>query len=606
LQQATLDADLGWEKSLIMITGGTIDLLVRHSEIVTTGERFPKLMQRIFEIFNGLLGLESRPVASAVYAGICNLLPVLGSRKDLHDCSASAALELWQAHHPADIATTPTVAASTASEPVRPTEDNQKALTIHAEVLLKLHELFPYQVMSLLDASATMESMRKTIFDCVHAQYTSDVNKPSSEQERLIAMLPILYEKMSTQKNEFVQFLLGFVRAALLDAKPRVENERARPMNQRGRQQPSFVAFSSKCIDILEAVIGKLTVSDSSVVDALCTFSEVIKSKYTSTPQGINPVLWRNATTKAISIIEAWMPASAATTPTASLGKLHPFLAAVVNVAMSILGSGGLQDLEMRPSDAQILSDEEFDMESFKRLHKIASPNMATWYGSSQKMRETCRSYMVLLLHTSFISTPYCGDLPPDLQKAPLDKLLDIRAGTVCPPVSPTRLKIPYVALNTLFDLVSQPKKTTDQRYSLAFAAAPYLLLRCAWAFKTFIADQPLRSLSPLPTALCDDLLQVITMCLQTETFDDAFSRESLFGGRGSGSKDDATLGAGGKRHLRLLYPLVLKFLAVWRRVPRLNGGGDWMEKNEARGIERGLDEWLSVVGRDWELDVEE
>jgi hypothetical protein len=65
-------------------------------------------------------------------------------------------------------------------------------------------------------------------------------------------------------------------------------------------------------------------------------------------------------------------------------------------------------------------------------------------------------------------------------------------------------------------------------------------------------------------------------------------------------------LGTGGGRHLQLLYPLVLKFLAVWRRVPRLRGGGDWMEEDEARGIERGLDEWLRVVGRHWELDDEE
>jgi hypothetical protein len=98
----------------------------------------------------------------------------------------------------------------------------------------------------------------------------------------------------------------------------------------------------------------------------------------------------------------------------------------------------------------------------------------------------------------------------------------------------------------------------------------------------------------------------IITMCLQTRTFDDAFTRESLFEGVSSGSKDDASLSTGGERHLQLLYPLVLKFLAVWRRVPRLNGGGDWMEKDEARRIERGLDEWLSVVGRGWELDVAE
>jgi hypothetical protein len=603
LQQATLDASLGWETSLIMMTEGTIDLLVRHSETVTLEERFPKLMQHIFEIFNGLLRLESHLVASVVYTGTCNLLAVLSSRKDLHDRSASAALELWQARHPADIAITSTAIVSTVSKPVRPTkEDNQKALTQHADVFLKLRELFPQQLMSLLDTSAVMGSMRKTIFNCVHPQYTSDVNKPSSEQERVIAMLPVLHEKMSTKQDEFVQFLLGFGRAALLSAKPTVEDEPARPMNQRGPQSPTFVAFSSKCIDILEAVVSKETFSDSSVVDTLYTFSEIIKSKYTSTPQGTDPVLWRNATTKAISMVEVVIPTNS-TTISAHSDKLHSFLGAVVNVAMSILGSGGLQDLEMLVADAQILSDEEFDMESFQCLHKIISPNMAIWYGSSQKLRETCRRYMLLLLQTSFICAPFYGDLPQGLQKSPLDKLLNIRAGTVCPPVSPTRLKIPYVALNTLFDLVTQPKNTANPCHSLAYAAAPYLLLRCAWALKTFIADQPLRSLSPLPTVLCHDLYVIITMCLQTRTFDDAFTRESLFEGVSSGSKDDGSLRTGGERHLQLLYPLVLKFLAVWRRVPRLNGGGDWMEKDEARRIERGLDEWLSVVGRGWELD---
>jgi hypothetical protein len=27
------------------------------------------------------------------------------------------------------------------------------------------------------------------------------------------------------------------------------------------------------------------------------------------------------------------------------------------------------------------------------------------------------------------------------------------------------------------------------------------------------------------------------------------------------------------------------------------------MEENEARGIERELDEWLGVIGKDWELE---
>jgi hypothetical protein len=602
LQKATVEAEYSWGKSLILMMEATIDLLVRHVDIITRGKRFPKLSQHIFELFNAMLALESLPVASVVYKATSSLLTVLYSRKDLRDHSASAALQLWQTRHPADITTGATSAVSADSKPVRPTETtNQETLTLHAEVFLKLHELFPEQTMHLLDISVTMESLRKTIFGCTHPQYTSDINKPSPEQERVLAMLPVLYEKMSTKQDDFVWFLLGFARAALLDAKPGVETEQARPTKPKGWQRPSFVAFSSKCVDMLESVLHRSMDSDPSVVDALHTLSELIESKYTSTPQGTDPVLWRNATTKAISMIEVLMPASATAALAASSRDLHPFLAAALDVATSILGPGGLKDLATPPDDAQILADEAFDVESFTRLHKAINANMAIWYGSSQKFREISRSYTILLLRTSFICVPFYGDLPPDLLKAPLHKYPHNRPGTVRPPTFPTRLKIPYLALDTLFDLVARPDSAFTQRYRLAYAAAPYLLLRCAWAFKTFIADQPLRSLSPLPKLLRLDLYRIITKCLETKTVDGAFSRGNLF--NGMSSDDGASLGTDGQRHLRLLYPLVLKFLAVWRRVPRLRGGGDWMEENEARGIERELDEWLGVIGKDWELE---
>jgi hypothetical protein len=604
LVQATVEAESGRGKSLIMMMEAIIDLLVRYSETITTGEKFPKLSRHIFEIFNAMLSLESLPLASVVYRGASSLLIVLDTCNDLRDYSASAALELWQARHPADITKVAASVVSADSKPVRSAETtNQETLTQHAEVFLKLHKLFPKQTMLLLDTSATMASMHKTIFDCTHPQYTSDVNKPSSEQQSVLAMLAILYEKMSTKQDDFVRFLLGFVCAALLDAKPEIENGQACPTKPKGQQAPSFVAFSSRCVDMLEVVLSKSTASDSSVVETLYALSKVIKSKYTSTPQGTDPVLWRNATTKAISVIEVVMPASSTATSTASSGDLHPFLTAVVNVATSILGPGGLKYLAKLPDHAKILADEAFDMESFTRLHKVINGNMAFWYGTSQKFKEVCKSYSILLLQTSLICAPFYGDLPADLLKAPLHKLSNIRPGTVCPPIFPTRIKIPCLALDTLFDLVVQPDGTSTQRHSLAYAAAPYLLLRCAWALKTFIADQPLRSLSPLPNLLRLDLYTIITTCLQTKTFDDAFTRGNLLGD--DSGNDGASLGTGGGRHLRLLYPLVLKFLAVWRRVPRLRGGGDWMEDDEARGIERGLDEWLSVVGRDWKLGDE-
>jgi hypothetical protein len=337
----------------------------------------------------------------------------------------------------------------------------------------------------------------------------------------------------------------------------------------------------------------------------LDTLSEVVQSKYTSTPQGTDAVLWRNATRKVISVIEVLMPDAPARNTEEHSKDPHLILAAVVNAATSILGSGGLKDLAALPENTQILADEAFDVESFMRLQKAINPKLARWDNSSPKAREICRSYMVLLLRTSFICAPFYGDLPADLVESPLKSFSQIRPGTVCPPVFPPRLKIPYIALDTLFNLASNPSPSQPTGTpSLAATAAPYLILRCAWSLKTFIADQPLRSLSPLPKPLRLDLYTIVTKCLQTKTLDSAFTRSILFDV--PNRQEGASLGEGGARHLRLLYPLVLKFLAVWRRVPKLRGGGDWMEEEEAKGIERGLEEWLGVIGKDWELDDHE
>jgi len=606
LQQATLNEESGWEKSLIMMTEALIDLSTRHSALITAGDKFPKLSQHIFEAFNAMLALGSLPVASVVYTSASSFLTVLDSCNAIRDHSAFAGLELWQARHPADGMIMANSSKSGGANADRTLEiSNQESFTRHAEFFLKLHELFPEQTMRQLDTSATLESMRKTIFACIHPPYTSDINKLASEQERVLAMLPILYEKMTTNQDEFVRFLLDFSRAALLDVKGEADGEEALLTKPKGRQRPTFVAFSCKCIDMLESILKKSATTNASVVEVLDTLSEVIQSKYTSTPQGTDPVLWRNATRKVISVIEVLMPDAPARNTEEHSKDPHLILTAVVNAATSILGSGGLKDLAALPENTQILADEAFDVESFMRLQKAINPKLARWDSSSPKAREICRSYMVLLLRTSFICAPFYGDLPPDLVESPLKSFSQIRPGTVCPPVFPPRLKIPYIALDTLFNLASNlsPSQLTGTP-SLAATAAPYLILRCAWSLKTFIADQPLRSLSPLPKPLRLDLYTVITKCLQTKTLDSAFTRSILFDV--PNRQEGASLGEGGARHLRLLYPLVLKFLAVWRRVPKLRGGGDWMEEEEAKGIERGLEEWLAVIGKDWELDDHE
>jgi hypothetical protein len=46
--------------------------------------------------------------------------------------------------------------------------------------------------------------------------------------------------------------------------------------------------------------------------------------------------------------------------------------------------------------------------------------------------------------------------------------------------------------------------------------------------------------------------------------------------------------------------PLVLRVQRLWVVLPKLKGGGGWLEGEVAMGIERGLEEWVDEVGRGW------
>ncbi|KAI9692664.1 MAG: hypothetical protein M1820_009498, partial [Bogoriella megaspora] len=236
-------------------------------------------------------------------------------------------------------------------------------------------------------------------------------------------------------------------------------------------------------------------------------------------------------------------------------------------------------------------------------------------------------SYTQILFRHSLIHSPEPEDLPRPSTN-PLSNLSHIRFGRTSDPAPSPRRKLSYLCLNFLLQLVrkplSPPSDTSAVRTAgassptkgenipalttedpppisvpLARSASPYLLLRAALPLKSYIADQPLRGRMPQPESQRQELLFVLRELRTLETVDKAISHSPNSevdeddneddGDDGDGDGDgDGEEGKGSKKHLLVLYPLVVQALGVAGRVP---GGADAEVLGELRAF-------LEEVGR--------
>lgn len=186
--------------------------------------------------------------------------------------------------------------------------------------------------------------------------------------------------------------------------------------------------------------------------------------------------------------------------------------------------------------------DEVYDIESLTQLRAL----MTTSLGSAQLPDTLRRAYTRNLFITSLVHTPLPGELP-DISSAPLEDLYRIRLGQTAHLDLMPRVKMTYVCLSELFDLI-RVHDSSPERIKLAQAAAPYLILRAALPLKTYIADHPLRGRMPAPESQKNELLFVLkelgTLKSEPQAIPDAPGVTSKY-----------------RKHLHRLYPLLVKAL---------------------------------------------
>ena len=463
-------------------------------------------------------------------------------------------------------------------------------------------------------ADRVMRSIRCALLTVKHPSYTNDIRKRTNEQDAAFQALEVLRQMLKFSVERYIAFLLELIRTMLL----RPAGEAAELIQQPSRsgklQQPTYIAMASSCLGLLCQTIrdkaNPLTAwTPTQLQNSFQVLSFLINTKYTSIPTNPDAPLWRSATTTAVIILEATSsfnpPLQTALTPeqTADLN------ASITACLTSIIGRGGLESYSPPPSPEIIAHDETFDIAHLQRFHATALPLLSLTAAISEQRRQ----YVLVLFHASLVAKPWFFDFPlnfpHDISTSPLKDLMTLRKGSVHPPQFPRRSRIPYAALDALFDIIDPTKEAFEK--AMAGEAAAYLLLRIAHSMKVFLADQPLRGLTPLPMQYQEELRWMLERCLATRVDDECFEIALRRGNNGRLGAENgkpgrsAGLGVGdGKSHLRILFRLVLKMQKGWRSMMRLPDGKGWQDDVVGEEIERALEAWVESIGEEWGLTL--
>ncbi|ERF75136.1 hypothetical protein EPUS_06176 [Endocarpon pusillum Z07020] len=599
-----------WYASTVAVLEGSINLVCHFSSTIIADEHFHLFWEQFFDLLGSILTNPSLAVSLAVFRGVASLFLSLGKADYRNVLTAEAALKLWINHHPANVVDHFQIeSVSTKSH-----DSNEEAFTAHAEALVRISEALPSVQLGQIAAEDIMKALRKTVLQCVHLPYGSDVQKTAPEQESVISILQLLSRTETSKSTEYFKILFDFIKVACedeteLEMDPSFDWPTKQGPTLLNAQSLSLVAFASKCIDILENNVIRAIQEESllntsqTVCSAIIALSNTVKSKYTAKGQRGDPLIWRKATVSGLTIVEAVGLRSYKIMDKEELLALKEIYGSAVELANGILAAGGLVNLERPPEDSVILADEEHDIAAFRRLSLSLIPALTRLkelqVAAPQRMpSDIHRRFVISLFHASMVATPQFADLPSDLFSSPLSSFLRIRPGTIKELAYHARSKIPYLALDTMFKLIAALDDDTMQDAAsvaghLEFAkiVAPYVLLRAAHTFKSFVADQPLRGPMPMPSKLRAEMLHVLRLCLELRSEDGAF-----LGKPGS----HTCLGRDGRRHLRVLYPLIVQMWKVWRRVPRY--GFPWIADSDGVEIEKCLQRWVEICGEHWEL----
>lgn len=549
-----------WNGTAVVVLDGISTLLANYIDVLTSHSAFDQLWRELLGHLAALLDFHVLSINTATFKSLRHVLSQTGEgdKPSLSPKTVEFAWDLWSRGIPTSKVTS------------KKDDDNQECLIAYVSALQEVYRLVQPNL-TVDRVERILELLGQTIQEATAGGYVTDVENVTRLQSQVLSAVEMIRMDIKGVPSVMITNISRFAIFAY-DV-----DHSTKPSPRK-----TFVALSKASVKLLQKFIlehgkDKDIFASSAFTSALNAINAPISLKYEFPVVTKSDQPWRVATTSALTILDFTLPKlNEFDLPKDNLQSIW---AVVVKISNGILSA----DCDAAPSNTNIASDEEFDIQSFKSLRDLIIPAL----GQAKIAEKTRKIFAENLFRTSIIHEPTSTDheIINGGNEAGLSALYEPRSGRTLSVPAARRTKIAYVAFEELFSLVSlgdttveKTKSTTKSaagsesnatlRNKLAATVAPLVILRCALTLRAYVADQPLRGKMPQPLSQKKELVWTLERLVDLKSINEAIPDLQ-------GAKSES------RKHLLRLYPLLVRGLAV---------GGD--EK-----VQRLLRNGLEVIG---------
>ncbi|RNJ53122.1 hypothetical protein D7B24_002345 [Verticillium nonalfalfae] len=542
-----------WHGTSVLVLNGISELLASYLNVLSKHPSFNNLWQELLAHFTTLLDFKILDVSTATFKALGQ---ILAQGQPHHKSSFSkgtvdTAWQLWSRGIP--------VAAGDDGTK----NDNQNCLTAYVGAF--------HDVYRLVSADLTVERVRQmlTLFRealqrATVGAYVNDVEYTTPLQNQVLEAIKTIRTDLEGVPSAMISQVAEFVRLPF-----------NRDPAREGASKRTYVAMSKGSMAVLQRLVlihaGDADVYASGAFSAaLSALSKAIILKYRFPIVTKSTQPWRLATDSTLAVLEGTLPhLHTLDVPRETIPDIWRL---IVDAADGIISA----DSDAAPDKTDILDDEAFDIESFRKLRELIIPSL----GAEVIPDKTRKAYAESLFRTSMIHTPPPGDSGLGADGAGLSAMYKPRKGRTSDPAAKARSKMGYVCLEELFSLVAThdedtpgpsitiqpptprwpppaltlpppaPEPISSLHVRTARATAPFLILRAALPLRAFIADQPLRGRMPQPLSQRRELLRLLEALVALQSQPEAIP-------------DSPNVECETRKHLLRLYPLLVAVVRV-------------------------------------------
>lgn len=538
------DTKAEWNETAVVIIQGVSNLLASYMDVLTAYSAFTALWQDLIRHFATMLDFKSLDTNSATFSSLSNIVRKVeeGPKSSFDKDTIDLAWDLWSRGIP--------VAEQTEGGKF---EDNQKCLISWVEALLDLYRLIRNDL-TVEQVRRMLSLLRDAMQQATPGSYASDAEYVTPLQGRILEVFKLVRTDIPGVPSAMISQVADFVSLAFTQEK------------STGSTKRTYLAMSKESMSILEYHI-LANASDTDIYAsgafsvALAALAKPITLKYDFPVVTKSTQPWKVATSVTLSVLEATLPQVKAAKPKLQQSIVQEIWDVVIAIAQGIISANYVK----AAPGTNIPDDQDFDIASFRKLRELIIPSL----GADIISDKTRRAYAEALFRTSIIHEPapaeqvivYGDNNSSENVGAGLDALYKPRNGRTIDPPPTKRVKMSYVCLEELFEIVSAhdesvagpeivlqpptpkfpppgtsmshpdplkvpvPDTTENSNRSngtqldetahglyvhLARTAAPFLILRCALSLRAFVADQPLRGRMPQPLSQRKELSRIL------------------------------------------------------------------------------------------------